>query len=145
MPIGTRGLSVTRERDRNPVHARMTPLPAPLQGFEPHGNPYSHPPGVTPTVGADPLLGFHLPRVFPPPAMAEPFERPPLAHFPAGDAEAALATVPQSLNEQEDWLVSREIADPFEIPVLVFPALVCAGRTRTGRSPSEAKCRTRYR
>jgi hypothetical protein len=55
--------------------------------------------------------------------MAEPFERPPLTHFLARDAETARPTVPQSLNEQEDGLVSRETADPCEIPVLVSAAL----------------------
>jgi hypothetical protein len=43
-----------------------------LQGIEPRENPDSQPLGVTPTDGADPLLGFHLPRVFSPPATATP-------------------------------------------------------------------------
>jgi hypothetical protein len=43
-----------------------------LQGFQPRESPYCQPPGVTLTVGADPLLGFHLPGVFSPPATVVP-------------------------------------------------------------------------
>ena len=43
-----------------------------LQGFELHESPYIHPSSVTPTIGADPLLGFHLPRVFALPATTVP-------------------------------------------------------------------------
>jgi hypothetical protein len=56
-----------------------------LQGFEPRENPYSQPPGVTQTVGADPLLGFHLLRVFSPPAMTGPITRSPLPYFESGE------------------------------------------------------------
>jgi hypothetical protein len=52
-----------------------------LRGFEPRENSCFQPPGVTPAVGADPLLGFHLPRVFPLPVTAVPVARPPLTHF----------------------------------------------------------------
>jgi hypothetical protein len=62
--------------------------------------------------------------------MAEPFERPPLTHFFARNAEAARPTVPQSLNEQEDGLVSRETADLCEISVLV-PAPLEGPRAET--------------
>jgi hypothetical protein len=90
-----------------------------LQGFELHGNPCVHPPGVTPTVGADPLLDFQLPGVFAPPAMTTPFMRSPLAHFIGPDTEAAVSTVPQSISEQEIWLASLEAADPSEVLVLI--------------------------
>jgi hypothetical protein len=92
-----------------------------LQGIEPRGNPCIHPPGVTPTIGADPLLGFHLPRVFPLPATTTPFTWSPLSHFPRTGTEATVSRVPQSVSEQEDWLVSLETADPSEVPVLVSP------------------------
>lgn len=82
----------------------------------------SKPPSVTPTAGADPLLGFHLPGVFPLPATATPDVQPPLSHLDFADTEAATSSVPQSLNEQEGWLVSLEAADPSEISVLVFSA-----------------------
>jgi hypothetical protein len=71
-------------------------------------------------VGADPLLGFHLPRVFPLPATIGPNARSPLSHFDFGGVETTPASVPQSLGEQEDWLASREAADPSEVSVLVF-------------------------
>jgi hypothetical protein len=41
--------------------------------------------GLPETDGADPLLGFHLPRVFSPPAMATPNVRPPLTHLNSTD------------------------------------------------------------
>jgi hypothetical protein len=90
-----------------------------LQGFELRENPCIHPPGFTPTVGADPLLGFQLPRVFPPPAMTGPIAQSPLTHLDPVSAETTTAPVPQSLNEQEDWLFSLENADPCELFVLV--------------------------
>jgi hypothetical protein len=87
------------------------------------------------TVGADPLLGFHLPGVFSPPATATPNAPPPLTHFPDPSAETVESLVPQSLSEQEDWLASLETADPSEVPVLVFPTpegpLPFRGRRRT--------------
>jgi len=71
-------------------------------------------------VGADPLLGFHLPRVFSLPATTRPNARSPLEHFNSEGAEATSLSVPQSLSEQEDWLTSLEAADPSEVLVLVF-------------------------
>jgi hypothetical protein len=67
--------------------------------------------------------------------MAEPFERPPLTHFLDRHAEAVRSTVPQSLNEQEDGLVSRETADPCEILVLVSTPLQGPKPAATGRPP----------
>jgi len=90
-----------------------------LQGFELRRNPCIQSPGVTPTIGADPLLGFHLPRVFALPAMTTPIAQSPLTHLVGTDTEAATSTVPQSLNEQEVWLASLEAADPSEVCVLI--------------------------
>jgi hypothetical protein len=70
--------------------------------------------------GADPLLGFHLPGVFPSPAMTAPNVQSPLTHFDSKATEADSLRVPQSLNEQENWLVSLKTANPFEILVLIF-------------------------
>jgi hypothetical protein len=72
--------------------------------------------------GADPLLGFHLREVFTSPVMTVPNAQSPLTHFNDRAAEADLSFVPQSLNEQENWLVSLETAYPFEIFVLIFSA-----------------------
>jgi hypothetical protein len=69
-------------------------------------------------IGADPLLGFHLPRVFSLPATTGPNARSPLEHFHSEGAEATSMSVPQSLSEQEDWLASLEAADPSEVFVL---------------------------
>jgi hypothetical protein len=52
--------------------------------------------------------------------MATPVARPPLTHLDVADTEVATPSVPQSLNEQEDWLASLETADPSEVPVLIF-------------------------
>ena len=90
-----------------------------LQGFELHESPYIHPSSVTPTIGADPLLGFHLPRVFALPALTTPIAQPPLTHLNVAGAEASASLVPQSLNEQEDWRISLETAYPSEVSVLV--------------------------
>jgi len=118
----------TAVRPRHPETRRTR-----LQGIEPRESPCSQPPGVTRAVGADPLLGFHLPRVFSPPAVAVPSTRPPLAHLELADAETAAGPVPQSVSEQEDWLASLEVADPFEVPVLVFVRRNDRSRpTRTG-------------
>jgi hypothetical protein len=71
-------------------------------------------------IGADPLLGFHLPRVFSLPATSGPNTRSPLSHLDSGGAETAPGPVPQSISEQEDWLASLEAADPSEVFVLVL-------------------------
>jgi hypothetical protein len=52
--------------------ARAARLQTRLQGFEPRESPCYQPSGVTRMVGADPLMGFHLPRVFPLPGAAVP-------------------------------------------------------------------------
>jgi hypothetical protein len=89
------------------------------------------------TDGADPLMGFHLPRVFSLPATAAPSCVASSHALCVGFAEAARAPVPQSISEQEDWLVSREIADPSEISVLVFAS------PNDPEAAAVAKCRTR--
>jgi hypothetical protein len=72
--------------------------------------------------GADPLLGFHLLEVFTSPVIAVPFTQCPLTHFNDLATEVDASPVPQSLNEQENWLTSLEAADLCEILVLVFSA-----------------------
>jgi hypothetical protein len=90
-----------------------------LQGFELRKSPCIQSPGFTLTIGADPLLGFHLPGVFSPPATTVPNTRSPLTHLGVAGAETAASPVPQSLNEQDNRLVSLETADPSEVFVLV--------------------------
>jgi hypothetical protein len=51
--------------------------------------------------------------------MTAPFTWSPLTHLDQADTEATTSSVPQSLNEQEDWLASLEAADPSEVSVLV--------------------------
>jgi hypothetical protein len=71
--------------------------------------------------GADPLLGFHLLEVFASLATAVPFTQRPLTHFYELATEVGFPSVPQSLNEQENWLASLEAADLCEIFVLILP------------------------
>lgn len=65
------------------VFARVPPLTGwiRLQGFELRKSPCIQSPGVTLTIGADPLMGFHLPGVFSPPATTAPIARSPLTYF----------------------------------------------------------------
>lgn len=53
-----------------------------LQGFERAVDPYSHSKAREGFRAADPLLGFHLSRVFSPSATARAFTRPAFMHFP---------------------------------------------------------------
>lgn len=71
MTLATSGLFPADPKTVRPP-TRATRLLTRLQGFEPRESPCYHPPGVTRVVGADPLLGFHLPRVFPLPGAAVP-------------------------------------------------------------------------
>jgi hypothetical protein len=65
-------------------------------------------------------MGFHLPRVFSLPAMSEPNARTPLTYLSCLNTEVNEQAVPQSLNEQEDWLSSLEATYPSKVLVLVF-------------------------
>jgi len=97
------------------VQARVTHL----QGIELSESPCDQPPSVTQTTSADPLLVFQLPRVFPPPAMTMP-QHGLLSRTSLQKRRNVPDAVPQSFNEQEDWLISCETADPCEISVLVL-------------------------
>lgn len=154
-PCGSRRRMAETVRQRTAVRLRHPETRRTrLQGIEPRESPCSQPPGVTRAVGADPLLGFHLPRVLSPPAVAVPSTRPPLAHLELAGAETTARPVPQSVSEQEDWLASLEVADPFEVSVLVFVRRNDRSRpTRTGLgsgdpasgNPSEDETGSRHR
>jgi hypothetical protein len=56
---------------------------------------------------------------------------PPLSHFPTTGVATTGVVMPQSVDAQEDWLVSRETADPSEVSVLIrfaAPISVAGGR-----------------
>jgi hypothetical protein len=86
-----------------------------LQGFEPRESPCYQPPGVTRMVGADPLLGFQLPRVFSLPGAAVPLHGLLSRTCDARALESDRRRVPQSLGDQEGWLASLECCRPFRV------------------------------
>jgi len=68
------------------------------------------------------LMGFALFRVFPLLAIAELSIPLPLMYFEKilPHEDSISSPVLQSFIEQEDWLISEEIADPFEVYYLVL-------------------------
>jgi hypothetical protein len=69
--------------------------------------------------------------------MTGPIAQSPLTQLDPVGAETSPVSVPQSLNEQEDWLFSLENADPCEIFVLVFvpPDGLNVGNVPVGNNP----------
>lgn len=139
---------------------RATRLLTRLQGFEPRESPCYHPPGVTRVVGADPLLGFHLPRVLPLPGAAVPLYG--LLSRTCGTRAQKTATgsvCPRVSTTREVGLPLSSAADPFEFFVLVLatrrePKLVGVYRSFTPnvsrRRPGDCRshgrlCRPRAR
>jgi len=88
-----------------------------LQGFPRNRESVRPAAGVSRAAGADPLVGFQPFRVFSPPAMTRPLPRL-LPCTSACGAFPRRSPVLRSFNEQADWLVSFETADPRELFVL---------------------------
>jgi hypothetical protein len=94
--------------------ARAARLQTRLQGFEPRESPCYQPSGVTRMVGADPLLGFHLPRVLPLPGAAVPL----YGLLSRTYEERAPKRPPPRASEsrhQGGWLASLEGCRPFRV------------------------------
>jgi hypothetical protein len=91
-----------------------------LQGFIPLENSYTLQGVVTPLCKVAALLGFILSRVFSLLGVAKLSFRL-LSCTSKESVRRQTLSVLQSIAAQEDWLISEEVADPFEVLNLILP------------------------